>query len=107
MIKSGRGGRFFLDISRAAYIPKNVMDVVNRQLNRAIKMMPAQDVVDLAINGADKVVDMDDANDMALMEAEKQLSELSSTVAGLKQQRAESIKSIRTLNDELERARSK
>ena len=107
MIKSGRGGRFFLDISRAAFIPKKLMDVVEMHLHRSVKMMPAQDVVDLYVSGADKVMDTDDANDMALMEAEKQLKELSSTVAGLKQQRTESIKSIRTLNDELERARSK
>ena len=104
MIRSGRGSRFFLDISRAAFIPKKVMDVVDLHLHRAVKLMPAQDVLDLAISGAEKVMDTDDANDMMLIEAEKQLKELSSTVAHLKQDKATSANTILELKHELKNA---
>ena len=84
MIRSGRGSRFFLDISRATFIPKKLMDVVGLHLHRAVKMMPPQDVVDLYISGADKVMDTDDANDMALLEAQKQIQEANRTIASIK-----------------------
>ena len=105
MIRSGRGSRFFLDISRAAFIPKKVMDVVDMHLHRAVKLMPAQDILDLAINGGDKVMDTDDANDMMLAEAENKLKELTSTVTQLKQHSVDSAKTIQTLNEELNIAR--
>ena len=86
MIKTSNRSNFYVDISKADYIPQDVMDIVKREVGRAVKMMPAQDVLDLAINGASKTVNMEDARDAAIQQLEQGLGNAMNTIKSLQSQ---------------------
>ena len=100
MIKNRNGSNFYLDISRAEFIPKVVMDAVHAQVPRAVAMMPTQDVLDLSISGAHKVRDMSQYTDQQLVATEATVQDQAATITALKIQLASELEQSQKDRDE-------
>ena len=103
MIRSNNRSNFYLDISKAEFIPTDVMKQVKAQLPRATAMMPSQDVLDLAINGASKVIDIEQVEGQKLLETQRALEGSQATVAALKTELASVSDNLARSNDMLAR----
>ncbi len=103
MIRSNNRSNFYLDISKAEFIPSDVMKQVKAQLARATAMMPSQDVLDLAINGASKVIDLEQVDGQRLLETQRALEGSQATVNALKTELASVSEALTKSTDMLER----
>ena len=107
MVLTQRGNNeMFIDMKQAKMMPKVLVDAIERELPRALKMAPAADIINLSIQTASlQEYDRNDANDALLQDVLTKQQALNDTINQLQLVSTEKDKQIHKLNEELDAAR--
>ena len=106
MVLTGRNNNeIYIDLKQAKAMPKALVDSVEREIPRAMKMLPAGDVINLSIAAtAMSEIDRNDTSDALVQEVLAKQSELDATIKQLQAVGLAKDKQIAKLGAELDAA---
>ena len=107
MILTKRGGSdMYIDMKEVKTVPKVFVDALERQLDRAMRMVPAQDVLNMHLQSGNYAeYDRSDASADLIRRTQAQLAENQTLIDDLKNSNSQLINSNTKLSSEIEELR--
>ena len=103
VLTNRNNNEIYIDLKQAKHMPKTLVDSLERELPRALKMVPAGDIINLAIQAATMPeIDRHDVSDALVQEVLAKQTDLNTTIEQLQAVNVAKDKQIAKLGAELE-----
>ena len=84
VLTNRNNNEIYIDLKQAKHMPKTLVDSLERELPRALKMVPAGDIINLAIQAATMPeIDRHDVSDALVQEVLAKQKDLDATIKQL------------------------